>query len=90
MLLLGFLASAEVNPTIGTTFKKGDQVVSLAGGLAQLGNQAIGVLVALALGMIGTFLLLKIIQVTIGLRVPPDGENAGLDLSEHGESAYND
>jgi Amt family ammonium transporter len=36
-----------------------------------------------------SFILLKIISVTIGLRVTPEQENAGIDISEHGEDAYN-
>jgi Amt family ammonium transporter len=90
MLMLGFLASAEVNPAIGSTFKKGDQVVSLAGGVGQFVNQLIGVVVAAGLAMLVTLILLKIIQAAIGLRVTTDAEHAGLDLTEHGESAYND
>ncbi|MEO7437569.1 MAG: hypothetical protein ABI080_18980 [Candidatus Binatia bacterium] len=36
-----------------------------------------------------TFVLLKLIDATIGLRVEAEQEHAGLDISEHGESAYN-
>ena len=90
MLMLGFLASAEVNPAIGSTWKDGEQIVSLAGGIAQFARQAVGIAVAAALGALGTFVLLKVIGATIGLRVGREGEYAGLDLTEHGESAYND
>ena len=38
----------------------------------------------------GTFVLLKIVNALTGLRVTPEEEASGLDLSEHGESAYND
>jgi Amt family ammonium transporter len=89
MILVGLLASAEVNPAIATTYKVGDQAVSLAGGIGQLMNQlkAIAFTVVLASGV--TFVLLKIIGATIGLRVEAEGEHAGLDLTEHGEKAYN-
>ena len=90
MLLLGFLASAEVNPAIGSTFKKGDQVVSLAGGSAQFLNQGIAVLFTAAFSILVTWLLLKIIGATIGLRVEAEAEHSGLDVSEHGETAYNE
>jgi ammonium transporter, Amt family len=89
MLMLGFLASTEVNAAIGTTWKKGDEIVSLGGGLAQFGHQAIGVAVAAGLSAIITFVLLKLIGATVGLRVPSDTEYSGLDLTQHGESAYN-
>ncbi|EDY17485.1 ammonium transporter [Chthoniobacter flavus Ellin428] len=89
MLLLGFLASAEANPAIANTFKRGDAVVSLVGGPGQFVNQLIAVAVtAVAAGLI-TFVLLKIINAVIGLRVDPESEHAGLDVSEHGENAYN-
>ena len=90
MLLLGFLASAEVNPAIASTFKKGDQVVSLAGGSAQFLNQGIAVLFTAAFSILVTWLLLKIIGATIGLRVEAEAEHSGLDVSEHGETAYNE
>ena len=90
MLLLGFLASAEVNPAIGSTFKKGGQIVSLAGGSAQFLNQGIAVLFTAVFSILVTLLLLKIIGATIGLRVEAEAEHSGLDVSEHGETAYNE
>jgi ammonium transporter, Amt family len=90
MLMLGFMASAEINPAIATTFKRGDAVVSLAGGASQFFNQCIGIAVAAVLGGVMTYILLKLIDATIGLRVHGEAEHSGLDLAEHGESAYND
>ncbi len=89
MLLLGFLASAEANPAIASTFTVGDQVVSLVGGARQALNQVIAILVTAALGGIVTWILLKLIDSTVGLRVSEEDENAGLDTTQHGESAYN-
>jgi Amt family ammonium transporter len=90
MLMLGFLASAEANPLIATTFKRGDTVVSLAGGSAQFVNQLIGVGATIVLGAVATFVLLKIIDAVVGLRVNAEAEQSGLDISQHGESAYNE
>ncbi|HEY1717000.1 MAG TPA: ammonium transporter [Verrucomicrobiae bacterium] len=90
MLMLGFLASAEVNLAIATTFMKNGAAISLAGGGAQFLNQLIGVLFTVALAGIGTFVLLKIVNATIGLRVDQEEESLGLDLSQHGERAYNE
>ena len=89
MCLLGWLASADVNPAIATTFKVGDEAVSLAGGPAQFLNQLLAVLFTADLAGVVTFALLKGIDATIGLRVEAEQEHAGLDISEHGESAYN-
>jgi Amt family ammonium transporter len=90
MLLLGLTASAEVNPAIANTFKVAGAVHPLTGSASQLVNQIIGILVAAAMGGIGTFILLKIINAVIGLRVDQEAESLGLDLAEHGEKAYND
>jgi Amt family ammonium transporter len=59
------------------------------GGAAQLGSQLIGVLAigAWALGL--GFILFFGIKTTVGLRVSRRIEEEGLDVYEHGESAYN-
>ena len=90
MLMLGILASPAVNPLIATTFKKGDQVVSLAGGGGQLINQAIGIAVTALLSAVATLLILLVLKATLGLRVTDEEEFVGLDITQHGERAYND
>jgi len=90
MLLLGFFASAQVNPAIATTFKANGLAVSLAGSSHQFFNQLIGVLFTAVLSGVGTFIILKIVDAVIGLRVDQEEESIGLDLSQHGESAYNE
>ncbi len=90
LILVGCFASPTVNGLIATTFKSGDAVVSLAGSLAQVKNQALGILFTAAFSGIATYLILKFVSVTVGLRVSPEEEHSGLDLTQHGESAYND
>jgi Amt family ammonium transporter len=90
MLLLGFLANAGVNPAIATTFMKNGAVISLAGGSAQFLNQFIGVAFTAGLGVIGTFIIFKIVDGLVGMRVLEEEESIGLDLSQHGERAYNE
>jgi Amt family ammonium transporter len=90
MLMLGFLASADVNPLIATTFKANGVVHSLAGGSHQFINQLIGVAFTAALAAAATFIIVKLVDKTIGLRVDREDESAGLDLSQHGERAYNE
>ncbi len=90
MLMLGLLASAAVNPAIASTFKVNGQVVSLVGGLGQLKNQIIAVLVAALWGGGASYVLLKVVGKVVGLRLDQEEEFAGVDLTEHGESAYND
>jgi len=90
MLMLGFLANAEVNPAIATTFKANGVAVSLAGSSHQFINQFIGVAFAAVMAAVGTFLIVKLVDATIGLRVDQEDESIGLDLSQHGERAYNE
>ncbi len=90
MLMLGFLANAEVNPAIATTFKANGVAVSLAGSSHQFINQFIGVAFTVVLAAVGTFLIVKAVDATIGLRVDQEDESIGLDLSQHGERAYNE
>ncbi len=59
------------------------------GNPAQLGKQFIGVIATILFSAIGTYLIFKILDITMGLRVTEDEEREGLDLSQHGESGYN-
>jgi ammonium transporter, Amt family len=54
----------------------------------QLYSQAFGVVVTILWTGIGSAVLFKITDIVIGLRVAPEAEREGLDLSSHGEAAY--
>jgi ammonium transporter, Amt family len=87
-LLTGVFAASRVNPI----FKDG-QGNALPSGLIdgnvhQLLNQALGVLIAWVLAIVGTLIILKVVDATIGLRVSEDQEVQGLDLTQHGEEGY--
>lgn len=85
-LLTGVFATNAINNT-----PIGGKVVALGlvdGNPKQILNQAIGVLVAVGLAAVGTFVILKICDVLIGVRVEPDVEEEGLDLTQHGEEGY--
>ncbi len=58
------------------------------GGLGQLGTQAATVVIAFVFVFAASFAVFKLIDVTIGLRVSPEEERAGLDISEHGMYGY--
>jgi ammonium transporter, Amt family len=60
------------------------------GNIKQVGIQLLAVAVVWAFSFGMTLLIGKIIDVTIGLRVSETEENLGLDISQHGESAYGD
>jgi Amt family ammonium transporter len=58
------------------------------GNPGQLGVQVVAVLASAIFAMVGTFVILKVIDATIGLRVGAEEERMGLDASQHGELAY--
>ena len=63
-------------------------VGALDGNLTQLTSQLVGVLIAWILAAAGTFAILKAVDLLIGLRVSPEHEIQGLDLTQHGEEGY--
>jgi Amt family ammonium transporter len=52
--------------------------------------QGVGVGIAAALGFGGTYVIMKVINILIGIRVDPKVEELGLDIAEHAERAYSD
>ncbi len=87
-LLTGVFANSAVN----AIFKDGDKVLPsglLEGNSRQLLNQLIGVVISIALAVIATFIILKVVDLLIGVRVDGEDEVQGLDYSQHGEEGYN-
>ena len=60
----------------------------IEGNSQQLINQVVAAGAALALAIAGTFILLKVVDALVGLRVTQEDEIQGLDLSQHGEEGY--
>jgi Amt family ammonium transporter len=58
------------------------------GNVGQLGAQVVAVLVVVPYAFFGSYALLKLINIFSPLRVSPEEEDKGLDLSQHGEEAY--
>ena len=87
-LLTGVFAASAINPIFKNA--QGNPLPSglIDGNAHQLLNQAVGVLMAWGLAVVGTLIILKIVDVTVGLRVSEDEEIQGLDLSQHGEEGY--
>ena len=52
-------------------------------------NQAIGVAISWGLAIVGTLVILKVVDLLVGVRVPEIKNVEGLDLSMHGEEGYN-
>jgi ammonium transporter, Amt family len=80
MLFVGVFASLAVNPAGAAGLVSGNGM--------QLARQALGVAAVGAYAFIVTWVLGKLVDVTIGLRVNQTEETLGLDLSQHGERAY--
>jgi Amt family ammonium transporter len=87
-LLTGVFAVSAVNPILKDA--QGNVLPSglLEGNAHQVVNQLVGVAIAWFLGVVGTLAILKLVDVTIGLRVTEEEEVQGLDLSQHGEEGY--
>jgi len=60
----------------------------LEGNARQFVNQGVGVLAAAILAVVGTLIILKLLDAVMGLRVTQQEELQGLDLSQHGEEGY--
>lgn len=81
-VLLGFFADHGVNAVVA------HEGVLLGGGGRLLRDQVIASLVTLAYSFVVTWLIATAIDKTIGLRIDPAQEDAGMDLSLHAETAY--
>ncbi|NDJ14719.1 MAG: ammonium transporter [Acidobacteriia bacterium] len=86
-ILTGVFATNAINDT-----QIDGKVVALGlvdGNAGQILNQAIGVGIAIVLAVVGTYLILKVCDALIGVRVERDEEIQGLDVTQHGEEGYN-
>jgi len=83
-LLTGVFANSAINPIFGA----GKPTGLFEGNWRQLFHQAFGVGLAWTISIVGTLIILFIVDKTIGLRVSPGDERIGLDLSQHGEEGY--
>jgi Amt family ammonium transporter len=84
-LLTGVFAQQIINPIFGA----GKPVGGLDGHWGQLGNQLVGILISWGFAIVGTIVLLKITDMITGVRVSETEEIEGLDITQHGEEAYN-
>ncbi len=87
-LLTGVFAVSAVNPIFKDAQGKPLASGLIEGNAHQLLNQLVGVVIAWVLAIVGTLIILKIVEATVGLRVSKEDEIEGLDLSQHGEEGY--
>ncbi len=79
-LLTGVFAQKSVNSAIAGGLIDGNP--------GQLGTQALAVLFAIVLAVVGTTVLMYALKAIMGLRPKSQDEELGLDLADHGEAAY--
>jgi Amt family ammonium transporter len=88
-LLTGLFASGAINAVFGKDAAgRPNPTGAIDGNGHQFLNQAIGMGIGWALAIVGTLVLLFVVDKTMGLRVSAEEEAAGLDLSQHGEEGY--
>ena len=88
-ILTGVFATNVVNNALKDSAGKPLPLGLVDGHGAQILNQTIGSVIAMALGLIGSFIILKIVDIVVGVRADSKEETMGLDLSMHGEEGYN-
>ena len=66
----------------------GNKLGLIEGGTTVIVGQIVAVAVTWVFSIVATFIILKVLDVTMGLRVDQKDETVGLDLSEHGEEGY--
>ena len=81
MVLLGLFASKAIDPAGANGLFNG-------GGAHLLGVELLATVVAVGFCFGMTFVIAKAVDLVFGLRVTPDDEFTGLDLSQHAETAY--
>ena len=79
-LAVGLFASKAVNPSASDGLFFGNS--------GQLGIQIVAVAATVVFAFVGTYLILKLVEGAMGLRVSPEEEATGLDLTQHNERAY--
>jgi Amt family ammonium transporter len=80
-IVTGVLATADVNANLNTNLAD-----YLGGGLVVEQLKAVGV--TLVISILGTAVLASIVKALVGLRVDQEGEEVGLDYTDHGEAGY--
>jgi Amt family ammonium transporter len=79
-ILTGLFATKTVNAAGGDGLFYGNP--------GQLVTQLIAIVITYVIAGLGTFVILKVLDATIGLRVNPETELQGVDVNEHGEEGY--
>ena len=88
-ILTGVFATSAVNEGLKDSAGKVLPLGWVDGNPHQILNQCVAVLISWTLAIVATYVILKLIDVTIGVRASEEQEREGLDLTMHGEEGYN-
>ena len=88
-LLTGVFAARTVNAVFRDPQGRPLPVGLLDGNASQIGYQLVGIGMAWGFALVGTIVALKLTDLVVGVRASEEQEIEGLDLTEHGEEAYN-
>ncbi len=87
-ILTGIFATSAINDGLKDAAGKVQPLGLVDGNAGQIGNQLMGCAIAWVLAIVGTLIILKIVDAAIGLRVTKEQEMEGLDTSMHNEEGY--
>jgi ammonium transporter, Amt family len=82
-ILTGVFATKDVN-----TAGENGLYYAASTGLGLLAGQAVAILVTVSLSIVATAIILKVVDLLVGLRVEQTQERMGLDITDHGEEGY--
>jgi Amt family ammonium transporter len=88
-ILTGVFATNAINDSFKDAAGKVLPLGLVDGNGGQIVNQLIGVAISYVLAIVGTIVILKVVDLAVGVRASEDDERDGLDLSMHGEEGYN-
>jgi len=87
-LLTGVFATRLINGGLKTAAGQAAMLGAIDGNPKQVLNQAIGAVIGIAFGLVGTFLALKVTGLITPIRIGTQEEAEGMDIVLHGEEAY--
>ena len=87
-ILTGVFATSLINDGLKDAAGKVQPLGMVDGNTGQIGNQLIGCAIAWVLAIVGTLIILKVVDAVIGVRATKEQEMEGLDTSMHNEEGY--
>lgn len=88
-ILTGVFATSAINNGLKDSAGRILPLGLVDGNAAQVWRQGVGVAISWVLASLGTLVILKVVDLMVGVRASVDDEVSGLDLAMHGEEGYN-